>query len=91
MVDDSTQTCSVIDYTGNAPTVVIPDTYKGYLVTSIGDMTFFNCYGLTSVTFENTQGWKAESTEISSNDLANAETAASYLKETYDEYTWTRS
>ncbi len=60
-------------------------------VTTIGNGAFYQCSSLTSVTFENTSGWKAGSTAISSTDLANTSTAATYLKSTYYRYIWTRS
>ena len=89
--DASTQTYSVIDYTGTAASVIIPDTYEGYPVTSIGSYAFEDCDSLTSVTFENKQGWTAGGTAISSTDLESTSTAATYLKSTYYDRTWTRS
>ena len=67
-------------------------------VTSIGERAFYYCTSLTSVTFENTSGWWYSSsstatsgTTISSSKLANASTAATYLKSTYGKYYWKRS
>ncbi len=60
-------------------------------VTSIGNSAFSGCDNLTTVTFENTSDWKAGSTVISSTDLSNASTAATYLTYTYYYYTWTRT
>ena len=40
---------SVTDYTGTATEVVIPVTYDGLPVTSIGDAAFFDCSSLTSI------------------------------------------
>ena len=66
-------------------------------VTSIGYEAFAGCSGLTSVTFENTSGWQVSSssdfgsyTDLSSDDLFDASTAATYLKSTYDDYYWRR-
>lgn len=66
--------------------ITIPDK-----VTSIGLNAFLICDSLTSVTFENTSGWTADGTEISSDDLADTATAATYLNSTYYGNTWTRS
>ena len=63
----------------------------GNSVTSIGHYAFSSCSSLTSVEFKNTEGWIADSTAISSADLANTSTAATYLKSTYCYYDWTRS
>ncbi len=73
-------------------TVIISDS-----VTTIGYRAFFWCSALTSVTFENTQGWwistsssETSGTSISSSDLANPSLAAKYLTHTYDNYYWKR-
>ena len=42
--------CTVTDYTGNAPEVIIPSKYMGSTVTSISSSVFENCSGLTSIT-----------------------------------------
>ena len=60
-------------------------------VTSIGYGAFYNCTNLTRVIFKNTSGWTAGDTSISSSSLSNSSTAARYLKETYLNYTWTRT
>ena len=67
----------------------------GNSVTSIGDYAFNNCPGLTSVVFEDTEGWQVSQnssfgnyTSLSSADLADASTAATYLKSTYWNYYW---
>ena len=60
---------------------------------------FDGCGNLTSVTFKNTTGWTVadeyyivdgETYSVSSSDLANQETAATYLKSTYGMYFWNR-
>ncbi len=65
--------------------VSIPDS-----VIFIGEWAFLYCDSLTSVTFENPNGWKADGAAISASDLQNTATAATYLTDTYDNYTWTR-
>lgn len=65
-------------------------TIPGDLV-SIQSYAFRNCDSLTSATFENTIGWSAGGTSISSSDLANTSTAATYLKNTYSLVKWERS
>lgn len=76
----------------NLTSVVIPDS-----LTSIGNSAFKYCSSLTSVMFENPNGWWYSSsstatsgTSISSSGLANASTAAQYLRSTYGEYYWFR-
>lgn len=58
---------------------------------SIGDYAFAGCSSLTGVTFENTSGWTAGGTSLSSADLADPSTAAEYLKEIYNDSEWERS
>ena len=60
-------------------------------VTSIGQYAFRSCSKLTSATFENTSGWKAGETTLSSDDLSNTSTAATYLVSTYATAEWRRS
>lgn len=60
-------------------------------VTSIGSYAFNGCSALTSATFENTSGWKTTNASISSYNLADKSTAATYLKDKYLKYVWTRS
>ena len=73
--------------------VIIPDS-----VTSIGVEAFRYCYDLTSVTFNNTNGWfvskdstATSGTDLSSSDLANTSTAVTYLRSTYYDYYWKRA
>lgn len=67
-------------------------------VTKIGEWSFEDCDNLTSVTFENPNGWSYSSssdmsspTALSSSDLSNTATAATYLKTTYTDKYWGRS
>ena len=67
----------------------------GSSVESIGSYAFDGCTGLTSVVFEDTEGWQVSRysdfrnyTSLSSAKLANASTAATYLKSTYYYYYW---
>jgi hypothetical protein len=60
-------------------------------VASIGAGAFNACNNLTSVTFEDTEGWDAGGTALASADLANPATAATYLKTTYAGKLWTKS
>ncbi len=60
-------------------------------VLTIGRYAFNQCSSLTSVTFENTAGWSAGDTTVSSEALANATTAATYLTDTYLDCDWTRN
>lgn len=60
-------------------------------VTYLGVGAFGDCRNLSSVTFENTTGWQAGTTSLSSSDLSNRTTAATYLTDTYDNREWTRS
>lgn len=56
---------------------------------SIGRNAFGLCSNLTSVDFgTNISGWIVNGSEISSVDLANTITAATYLKQTYESYAW---
>ncbi|MBQ2738274.1 MAG: leucine-rich repeat protein [Clostridia bacterium] len=67
-------------------------------VTSIGSYAFDDCTSLSSVTFINPDGWWYSSsssatsgTSISSTNLENTSTAATYLKSTYTNYYWKKS
>ena len=66
-------------------TVTIPNS-----VTSIGSCAFSGCSGLEAANFENTEGWMAGSTALSSEDLADSSAAAEYLSETYLFENWIR-
>ncbi len=63
-------------------------------VTYIGNWAFLGCDSLESVYFENTKGWSIETygngdiVEIFPTDLANPQTAAEYLIDTYFNDTW---
>lgn len=57
-------------------------------VTSIGSSSFQNVDTLTSVTFENTSGWKTGSYSI---DVTDPATNATNIKGSRANYTWTRS
>ena len=72
--------------------IVIPDS-----VTSIGYIAFSGCSSLTSITFENPDGWwitpsatATSGTSISSNDISDPATAAGYLTSAYCGYYWKR-
>ena len=79
------------DYCSSLTSVTIPNS-----VTSIGVGAFSGCSKLTSATFNTTTGWYvgnsagAKTTAISSSNLANKSTAATYLKSTYCDKYWTR-
>ncbi len=67
-------------------------------VTNIGLSAFEGCSNLKNIELKNTEGWwyagysnAVSGTEISSTDLSNTETAASYLTNTYRSYYWKRS
>ena len=65
-------------------------------VTSIGQGAFLLCNGLSSVTFKVKDGWRAynntstSGVSLSSNNLSNTSTAASYLKLQFTYYYWER-
>ena len=42
---------SITGYTGSATEIIIPSTYKGKPITSIGREAFFGCYEITSIKF----------------------------------------
>lgn len=72
--------------------IVIPES-----VTYIGRVAFYNCEYLMSVTFVAPGGWwcstdpeATEGTGFSESGLSNSETAATYLRSTYNEHYWFR-
>ena len=73
-------------YCSSLKSITIPNS-----VTSIGMSAFRDCSNLTSVTFNTTTGWKAGTTPLSSTNLSNTSTAATWLKTTYVSSTWTRT
>lgn len=73
--------------------ITIPDS-----VTSIGQNAFYGSTNLASVTFEDTANWYVSSssssyqgTALTSECLANEESAATCLKTTYVSYYWTKT
>lgn len=65
--------------------ITIPDS-----ITSIGTNAFAYCDNLASVTFKNPNGWSADVTSLSVENLSDPATAAEYLTSTYRSSTWTR-
>ena len=60
-------------------------------VNYIGEGAFHSCDSLTTAVFEITEGWTAGSTLLTSSNLSNSTTAATYLRSTYGGREWTRS
>ena len=65
-------------------------------VTTIGKSAFAYCNTLSSAVFGAKTGWSVSSSygsplSIPSTDLSDTATAATYLREDYDYYTWTRT
>lgn len=60
-------------------------------VTSIGREAFSQCFNLKKATFKNPNSWSAGDQQISSSDLSNESTAATYLTNNYVGQVWTRS
>lgn len=67
-------------------------------VTTIGKYAFYTCSALEVVTFQNPNGWtytpasgNTDPVSIASASLSEADTAATYLTQTYCEYAWSRS
>ena len=63
--------------------IIIPSS-----VVTIGSEAFKSCSNLSSVVFVKTNGWKAGFTSLSSNELSNASTAATYLTTKYYYSEW---
>ena len=80
---------NAFSYCSSLTSITIPNS-----VTSIEGGAFLYCSGLTSVTFVNTSGWWVSSSRtdrsITSSDLSDSATAATYLKSTYAGYYWER-
>lgn len=77
---------------GSLTSINIPNS-----VTNINQYAFSGCNALTSVTFENTSDWSyftsstaTSGISISSADLSNSSTAATYLTSIYCNYYWKR-
>ena len=64
--------------------ITIPDS-----VTSIGYSAFGGCTSLTNATFNNPNGWTLDNG--TSLNLTDPTTNATYLKDTYNRYSWNRS
>ena len=94
-IPDSVTSIGIFAFSGcsSLESITIPDS-----VTSIGSSAFSGCSSLTSMTFANTNGWlcvtsswATSGTSISSVDLSDPSTAATYLRSTYFNYYWKRS
>jgi len=48
--DNGDGTCTITDYTGPGGDVIVPDTLGGLTVTAIGDLAFYECDWVSSVT-----------------------------------------
>ena len=75
----------------NLTSIIIPNSVKRI------DASFWGCSKLTSVLFENSNGWwyasssnATSGTSISADSLSNPSTAATYLTSTYRDYFWKR-
>ena len=87
-----------IDYSAFYDCTSLTSVTIGNNITSIGKWAFSGCSSLTSVTFENPDGWwyawdstAASGTNISTTDLSDTSTAATYLTNMYHNYYWKRS
>ena len=65
--------------------ITIPDS-----VTTVGREAFGWCTALSSVTFENTEGWQVNGNAIAPTDLEDTSLVATYLKDTYLTSVWSR-
>ena len=70
----------------NLKSVTIPSS-----VTKIGTNAFGTTNSLSSVVFEDASAWSAGAITLSSSDLSNASTAATYLNTTYCLYEWNKN
>ena len=86
-IPDSVTTIDTSAFYGcsSLESIIIPDS-----VTRIGAWAFQNCYSLKSLIFENTVGWRAGGTRISSDSLGDAKTAANAWRNKQSEI-WRRS
>ena len=62
----------------------------GATVNRIGAGAFEGCTRLTNVVFETPDGWTANETAVSADELANPSAAATYLTKTYSQNAWER-
>jgi len=83
----------LINYIGSETNLTIPES-----ITQIYQYCFYNNKKITDITFENLSGWyitkdfsATSGTNISSEDLENTTTAATYLTSTYYRYYWKRT
>ncbi len=77
---------SASSYRPNIKNVTIGDN-----VASIGSSAFMGCSALTSVKFNNPNGWTAGGASIPGSSLSTPSAAAKCLVSTYVNYTWLRN
>ena len=80
----------VEEETRGVNTIDLTTVKLGSGLTTLGNGAFYSCEKLTSVTFAKTSGWKAGDTALSTEDVANTETAATYLRANYNGVVWKR-
>ena len=90
----------LVGYYGEATDITLPDSFTAYDGTAIENYAiypyaFYGNTSLTSVVFGDTEGWQVSQysdfrsyTSLSSAELADASTAATYLTSTYRSYYW---